>query len=174
MQVNFKVRGVEAVQAFMRSVPYGAVKVALKAFSEYVLGDERHGLRHPDPYKYASRARAYGSTGATFENGAPVPDGYFSAKQFRYVAAITHGFTDRGPHRTGESTRAWQAVPRNNGYQYTLKNDTTGGYFTRHETRQARQLKNVGWRKVSAVLAANYLGGIKAAIAAVKKFLKTK
>ena len=174
MKVRFSIRGVEAVQAFLRSVPYGATKVALAAFSEYIVGNKSHGLRHPDPYKYASRAKAYGNTGARFENGRPVPDGYFSAKQFRYVAAITHGFKDRGSKRTGESTDAWQAVPRNDGYRYTLTNNTPGGYWTRDETRQARQLGNVGWRKVSDVLADNYLGGIRAAIAAVNAHLKSK
>lgn len=174
MQINFRIRGVEAVQSFLRAIPRGAVRVALQAFSEYIVGNEQHGLRHAEPYKYASRADAYGSTGATFENGKPVPDGYFSAKQFRYVAWKTKGFTDLGDKRTGKSTAAWKAEPRNDGYRYSLTNNEPGGYYTRHETRQARQLGNVGWRKVSQVVADNYLGGIRSAVAAVKKFLAQK
>ena len=54
MQVKFRVRNVKAVQDFLKSVPRGAVPVALKAFAEYVLGNDRHGLRHNEPYKYVS------------------------------------------------------------------------------------------------------------------------
>jgi len=174
MKVRFSIRGIDKVKAYLASVPRGTMRVALDAIARWLIGDSQGGLMHPEPYKYASRAKAYGYTGAKFENGARVPAGYFSAKQFRYVAAITHGFKDRGSKRIGESTDAWQAVPRNDGYRYTLTNNTPGGYWTRDETRQARQLGNVGWRKVSDVLADNYLGGIRAAIAAVNAHLKSK
>jgi hypothetical protein len=176
MQINFRIRGVEAVQSFLRAIPRGAVRVALQAFSEYVVGNEQHGLRHAEPYKYASRARAYGYTGAKFENGNPVPAGYFSAKQFRYVMAkIASGeMTPGTENRTGKSTAAWQAVPRNDGYRYTLSNGERGAYYTRDDKGQARQPANVGWRKVSQVVTDNYLGGIRSAVAAVKKFLASK
>lgn len=157
----------------MRAVPHGVKKVALEAFSNYVVGNERHGLRHADPYKFSSRARAYGQTGAKFENGKPVPAGYFSAKQFRYVAWKTKGFTDLGRKEPLTSLPAWKVTPINNGYNYRIENNTTGGFYTRHDTRQARQLGNVGWRKTMVVLAANYIGGIRAAIIAVNKYLKS-
>jgi hypothetical protein len=174
MQVKIKVRGIEAVQSFLRAMPRGTLKVALAAFTKYIVGNEQRGLRHADPYKFASRAKAYGATGATFENGNPVPDGYFSAKQFRFVAAKTKGFTDIGRKPPVKNVAAWKFTETKNGYGASISNDTTGGFFTRDDKRQARQLGNVGWRKVGAVIAANYLGAIRHAQAEVKKYLKSK
>jgi len=173
MMINFKIRGVEKVQEYLASLPYGVTKIALTALTEYVIGDETHGLKHPDPYKYASRAKAYGYTGAKFENGNPVPAGYFSAKQFRYVAAITKGFTMRGENRTGNSTDAWQYVEVS-PYNIKIVNPEPGAYWTRDDSGQARQPANVGWRKVSAVIEANIKGAMKHATAEVNNYLKSK
>ncbi len=177
MQIKFRIRNVEAVQSFLRAIPRGAVKVALEAFTDYIIGDESHGLRHAEPYKFVKRKSAYGFTGAKFENGKPVPAGYFSKEQFRYVAWKTKGFTQNmgsASNRTGESTAAWKAVPRNDGYRFTIQNNTAGGYWTRHDKKQARQLGKVGWRKIMTVLADNYKGGIRHAVAAVKAYLDKK
>lgn len=163
MQVKFRIRGVEAVQAFLRAVPRGAVKVALQAFSEYILGNDQHGLRHNEPYKYVTRKAAYGVT-------------FFTEKQRRWFFwALRTGQIDPGSgKRTGETSRAWKAEPRNNGYRYTLTNNTAGGYYTRDDYGQARQPAKVGWRKVRDVVDANYLGGIRAVTAAVKNYLQSK
>jgi hypothetical protein len=163
MQVKFRIRGVEAVQAFLRAVPRGAVKVALQAFSEYILGNDQHGLRHNEPYKYVTRKAAYGVT-------------FFTEKQRKWFFwALNTGQIDPGSgKRTGETSKAWKAEPRNDGYRYTLTNNTPGGYYTRDDYGQARQPAKVGWRKVSAVLTANYAGAIRAAVAAVKKYLQSK
>jgi len=164
MQIKFRIRNVEAVQSFLRAIPKGAVRVALEAFTEYVIGNEEHGLRHADPYKYVSRKSAYGVT-------------FFTNKQRRWFwGAVKRGEIAFPIHyiRTKKSTAAWKAVPRNDGYRFTIQNNTTGGYWTRHDTRQARQLGKVGWRKIMTVLADNYKGGIRAAVAAVKKYLDKK
>lgn len=163
MNVKFRVRGVEAVQAFLRSVPHGAVKVALEAFTEYVVGNDAHGLKHNEPYRYITRKSAYGFS-------------FFTDKQRRFFFwALKEGIIDPGSgKRTGETSAAWKAEPRNDGYRYTITNNTAGGYYTRDDKGQARQPAKVGWRKVSDVLAANYLGGIRAAIAAVKIYLQSK
>jgi len=163
MQIKFRIRNVEAVQSFLRAIPKGAVRVALEAFTEYVIGNESHGLRHADPYKYVTRKAAYGFS-------------FFTDKQRRWFFwALNTGKIDPGSgKRTGESTAAWKAVPRNDGYRFTIQNNTAGGYWTRHDTRQARQLGKVGWRKIMIVLADNYKGGIRHAVAAVKKYLNKK
>lgn len=160
MKVNFRVRNIEAVQSFLRSVPKGALKVALEAFTEYVIGNDAHGLKHNDPYKYVSRKSAYGVS-------------FFTEKQRRWFWA--NGGPDMiGKPRTGATSEAWKAVPSSNEYQYKIVNNTAGGYYTRDDKGQARQPAKVGWRKVSQVLADNYLGGIRAAVAAVKRYLKDK
>lgn len=163
MQVKFKIRGVEAVNSFLRAVPRGAVRVALKAFSEYILGNDSHGLRHNETYRYITRKSAYGVS-------------FFTEKQRRWFFwALNTGQIDPGSgKRTGETSKAWKAEPRNDGYRYTITNNTAGGYYTRDDYGQARQPAKVGWRKVSAVLTANYAGAIRAAVAAVKKYLQSK
>lgn len=164
MLIKFRIRNVEAVQSFLRAIPRGAVKVALEAFTAYVIGDESHGLRHADPYKFVTRKSAYGFS-------------FFTPKQKRWFFwALKTGKIDPGSgKRTGESTVAWKAVPRNDGYRFTVQNNTAGGYWTRHDKKQARQLGKVGWRKIMTVLADNYKGGIRHAVAAVKAYLqKTK
>ena len=161
MQIKFRIRNVEAVQSFFRAIPRGAVKVALEAFTDYIIGDESHGLRHADPYKFVTRKSAYGFS-------------FFTDKQRRWFFwALKTGKIDPGSgKRTGESTAAWKAVPRNDGYRFTVQNNTAGGYWTRHDKKQARQLGKVGWRKIMTVLADNYKGGIRHAVAAVKGYLQ--
>ena len=163
MQIKFRIRNVEAVQSFLRAIPRGAVKVALEAFTGYIIGDESHGLRHADPYKFVTRKSAYGFS-------------FFTDKQRRWFFwALKTGKIDPGSgKRTGESTAAWKAVPRNDGYRFTIQNNTAGGYWTRHDKKQARQLGKVGWRKIMTVLADNYKGGIRHAVAAVKAYLDKK
>ena len=163
MQIKFRIRNVEAVQSFLRAIPRGAVKVALEAFTDYVIGDESHGLRHAEPYKFVTRKSAYGFS-------------FFTPKQRRWFFwALKNGKIDPGSgKRTGESTAAWKAVPRNDGYRFTVQNNTAGGYWTRHDKKQARQLGKVGWRKIMTVLADNYKGGIRHAVAAVKAYLDKK
>jgi hypothetical protein len=64
--------------------------------------------------------------------------------------------------------------PLNNGYNYKIVNDTAGAYHTRDDAGQARQPAKVGWRKVSQVVADNYLGAVRHAVAAVKRYLASK
>lgn len=176
MNVKSKVRNVAAVQSFLRSVPRGMLKVALEAFTEYIIGNDAHGLKHTEPYKYASRKAAYGVTGATFKNGKPVPAGYFSKEQYFYVMAkIAKGEITPGTPRPnrGESSKYWRSVPSSNGYQYKILNDKPAQYWARDDIGQPRQIERTNLRKVSKVLADNYLGGIRAAVAAVKKYLVT-
>lgn len=177
MNVNFKVRGIEAVQSFLASVPRGALRVALEAFTEYIIGNEQRGLKHVEPYKYASRKAAYGYTGAKFDNGKPVPPGYFSKEQFFYVmGAISRGEIKPGTPRSnrGESARAWVSVPLNNGYRMNIVNNKPGQYWARDDKGQPRQISLTNWRKVTKVLVDNYLGGLRAAVSAVNKYLKGK
>jgi hypothetical protein len=166
MNVEFKVRGLEAVQAFIKSIPRGVMKVGLKAFTEYVIGNARHGLKHEEPYRYVSRAQAYG----VVKPG--VPAGYFSMKQFRYVAAITDGFTNFKSYRPAQSSDAWTYRESKGGYAYTITNPMPSAYWQRDDKGQARQLGLVGWRKVAAVIVANYEGARRAAVLAVNKWIK--
>ena len=157
MQTSFRIRGVQELQAFLKKLPRGSLRVGLRAFSEYVLGNERHGLRHTEPYKYVTRKSAYGIT-------------FFTEKQRRWFWA--NGGPDMiGNNRTGESANAWTLVEKNNGYKISLQNQTRAAFYTRDDKGQARQPAKVGWRKTSAVVAANTAGAMRAANAAVKKWI---
>ena len=173
MKIRFDIKGVEQVRTYLLNVAAYVPHVAINAIAEFL----RLKLAIPHPYKYASRARAYGSTGAKFANGSPVPDGYFSAKQFFYVMAkIADGTITPGTeNRTGKSSKAWTYEPikagQTKGY---ILNPSPGAYYTMSDTGQARQPANVGWLKSSMVIAANIKGAFDAAIAAVNKHLKSK
>lgn len=163
MEVKIVVRGIEQISAFIKTVPHGTTRVALKAIAEWFIGTPERGLRRYSPYKYITRARAYGQT-------------FVSDKQRRYVMArIREGSIDPGaPHRTGQTQRGWYATPTNGGYGYTIKNDTPGAYYTRHNTGQARLNALAGWRKVREVIETNIKGAMRHANAAVRAFLKGK
>ena len=165
MNVSFKIRNVERVKKYLENVPKGTVRVALIAISEWLIGDSQSGLRHPEPYKYVSRKSAYGVS-------------FFTPKQRRWFFwALNEGIIKPGQNnRTGESENAWHFTPQEKGktYVYKLQNDTPGGFWTRDDKRQARQLGKVGWWKVSMVVKKNMTGALKAARVAVNAFLKTK
>ncbi len=161
MQVKFNIRNVKRVQDFLKSLPRGVVKVAIKALAEYIVGDNSHGLKKSEPYKYVTRKSAYGMT-------------FFTEKQRRWFWA--NGGPDMiGNNRTGKSAEAWTFAPIEGAGVYRMKvtNNTTAAYFTRDDKGQARQPARVGWRKVSAVIAANMRGAIRHANAEVRKYIKS-
>jgi hypothetical protein len=162
MQVNFKVRGIEKVNEFLASVPRGGVKIALQAFTEYVIGNESHGLKRPEPYKYITRKVAYGET-------------FSSDAQRAYVMAkIRSGdITPGRENRTGNSEDAWQHVAVSE-YNYKITNPEPGAYWTRDDYGQANQPALVGWRKVSQVISDNFDGGVRAATARLNEWLKSR
>jgi len=50
MNVNFKLRGNPELEEKLEQLPYGYKRVALEAFTDYTIGDERHGLKwYPEP-----------------------------------------------------------------------------------------------------------------------------
>ena len=155
-KISVQVRGVDAVIAKIKKVP-GGIKPFLAAVALYLLGDESHGLRHADPYKYVTRKKAYGVT-------------FFTDKQRKWFFA-NGGASMIGNHRTGASSRAWTATATNGGYGYKLSNSTTAAYYTRSDSGQARQPALVGWRKVSVVIKNNTAGAIRAGMAAYRKFI---
>jgi len=164
MNVSFRVRSTKKIQAYLRSLPYGTRKVGLAAVAEYLLGDERHGLRHDEPQKYISRKQAGYTT---------------SAKMMRYFFAV--GILERLPgggiklnhyKRTGDTAAAWTSREANKGYAVFLENDKLGAYYTRDNSGQTRQHALAGRRKVSKVVADNLVGAIRHANAKVGEWLR--
>jgi len=163
MEVRFRLRSLDAVKAYLKTVPYGGLKVGFEAFTRYIIGNTSHGLRHDEPQRYVSRKAA----------------GYKTSRaQMRYFFAVgilerTSGGGVKLNHykRSGKTASAWIATPTNNGYGYTISNDQPGAYWTRDNDGQTRQHGMAGRRKVTAVIAANLQGAVRSMVAAVKKYL---
>lgn len=160
MNISFKLRGIDEVIQYLKTVPYGAMKVGLRAVTEYIVGNAAHGLRHQEPYKYVTRKSAYGMT-------------FFTEKQRRWFWA--NGGPDMiGNNRTGNSAKAWTFKELNNGYFMRIENPTAAAYYQRDNSGQARQLGKVGWRKIMQVVTDNMAGAIRHANAEIKKYLGSK
>jgi hypothetical protein len=161
MNIRLIPRNLDTVQAYLKALPRGVMKVALFAVTEYIIGDESHGLRHDEPYKYVSRAKAYGET-------------FVSDRQRRLVMAkIGSGEIQPGSrqHSPTEASQGYRAAETQRGY--TITNSKEGAYWTRSEA-QPRQLALIGWRKMAKVAADNMAGALRHANATVRKFLERK
>lgn len=153
MNVRISIKGVEKVKQFMIAAPKYLNDIVTKTIAEYLLGEPGEAgdagstsLRGYSAYKFARRDKAYGKV-------SDAPAGYFSWKQFRYVAWKTEGFTTNmgsAQYRTGASGRAWQMSKIPTGYQ--LYNASPGMVWARKPGTQARQLVNAGWRDVFRVM----------------------
>lgn len=170
MNIRFKASGVEEFSNFIQALPRGVKVAAMRAVSYYLVGRENEALRKEPAEKFVRRADAYGSTGATFENGNPVPDGYFSAKQFRYVAAITEGFTKKYD-RTHTIANAWEYHETNSDWdRVNIQNNAPGAEYVVGDG-QSRHEALVGWRKWRQAIGDNMAGAIRYAQEMVDKFI---
>jgi len=152
------IRNLKKVQDYIKSVPHGAKKEAVEAVTEYIIGDESHGLSHDDPYKQTTRKAVYGQT---FESDA----------QRRYVMAAIKDGTIKIGKRNPDPTKAGQAYTAkytNNGYNATIQNKQEGAYWT----RIWGGWKN--WRSYDKVIRDNIKGAMKHATARVNALLKAK
>ena len=163
MQIRFNIRNLKEIQSFLKELPRGTRKAGVEAFARAIIGNKRRGLKHDDPYKFVTRKRAY-------KKVSDAPPGYFSWKQFRYVAAITKGFTEFYK-RTGATSEAWTLRPTSGGYGYAIENKSRGAYYIRDDEGQAAQPRLVGWRKTMKVIADNMDGAKRATLAAVKRWI---
>ena len=152
------IRGIKEVQKYLATVPRGAVKVGVRAFAEYLIGDGRRGLSHDDPYKQTTRKAVYGQT---FESEA----------QRKYVmGAIADGRIQigrRNPDPTIQS-RGYKINETNSGYGATIVNEKEGAYWA----RKWGGWRN--WRSFKQVVMDNLRGATRSATQAVNRYLKDK
>jgi len=157
MNIKYRVAGVEEVTAWIKSLPRGVKAAGMRAISEYIIGDERHGLRHDVSYRYISRKQAY------------PPTGWQSDKQRRYVMwAIKSGVIKIGrKHDPTHYSKSWNWKQENSQWDRT---DITGKLpFDRFPSRH-----NIlgGWRHYMDVISTNMVGAMQAGQRAVNKLLK--
>lgn len=154
--ISFKVRGLEEVQAFLKSLPRGTMKVAIAAMSEYILGDDTHGLRHYPPRR---------------SHGAGNPYRWQSEKQRRAFFA-TKGFGKGIPSRRSyELSRGWQQSV--DPYRKTLFNRVPYAKYVMGNQQQKGHTTD-GWRKIGKVITDNVKGGMLRARQAVAKWIANK
>jgi hypothetical protein len=123
---------------------------ATEEASKYLVGNGSHGLSHYPPYRYNSRASAYGFT-------------FSSDRQRRKVMAmIRNGEILPGyPRRTGNTQRSWAIIY--DGVKTRIINPTAGALYTVGDPGQARLNELGGWRRLGLIIASNENGMIRAA-----------
>lgn len=160
-EIKVVVRNLDIVNKFLKELPRGTLRTGLRAIAEYLLGDESHGLRHYEPYKYVKPFRSYSLDPAK------------AAKQRRWIFAhldIIGQNNRRGMN--GGTISAWQMKETNNGYGFTLSNNSKGAGWIWGDNTQTRHQKAVGHRKLSDKIASNMKGAIRHALAMVNKWIK--
>lgn len=150
---------------YLHELPRGVKMAAMKAFAFYLIGNEQHGLKHEPTWKFVSRAQAYGKV-------SDAPPGYFSWKQFRYVAKITDGFTKIPYNRAHNMSGSWTFNARDNNWtMVSVTNDVPGVDYVMGD-KQSRHEALVGWRKWRVVIASNFAGAMREARRAIAPLLR--
>jgi len=154
--ISFKIRGVEEINNFFKSLPRGTMKAAIAAFTTYLLGDDRHGLRHAPP------RRAHGP-------GNPYK--WQSDKQ-RKAYFASNGFGGGIPSkRTGKVNSSWQASV--DPYRKTVFNRLNYARYVMGARQQMGHAAD-GWRKVAKVISDNMKGGMLRARQAVARWIASR
>lgn len=167
MNVQFKLSGIKEFKAFIQNFSEGFKVRAMRAIAYYLAGRDGEALRKEPPNKFVTRASAYGDVST---DGAP--PGYFSMKQFRYVAAITDGFTKKYD-RTHTISQSWEYHETNSQWdRVNIQNNAPGADYVVGDG-QSRHEALVGWRKWRVVIAENMEAAIQYAQTEVDKLIRS-
>lgn len=154
--IRITIRNISEWISFLQSIPNGVKGIAMRAFAEYIIGNEQHGLRHYPGYKYVSRKKAYGRTFSSnaqqrwfFANGAKV-----------------------GNYRTMRLQRGWKIGGSAQTRLYIINPVPYASYVMGNA--QANQPRLAGWKHFMEIVNNNFKGGIRAAQAAVNAWLGSK
>lgn len=156
MQIKFSVRGLKELQDYLHSLPRGVRIAAMRAFSEYVVGDESHGLKHEPSQK---------------THGPDNPYQWQSEKQ-RKAFFATDGFGQGIPTvRTHEGVNSWTVIEKDSNW--TQVKIEGGNKFVQGEWQQRGHAAD-GWRKYTDIIKTNMTGALRAANVAVQAWLRKK
>ena len=156
--ISFKMRGVEQLNTFLKSLPHGSMVEAIKAMGEYFVGNEQHGLRHYPP---------------RVNHGPVNPYKWQSDKQRRSYFA-SKGFGKGIPsQRSGDLANGWTLSSESDPYRRTLFNRVPYARYVMGQRQQTGHLVDK-WRKMGKVIEDNIKGGMRAANLAVDKWLKAR
>jgi len=154
--IKFSIHGIKEVKEYIAGLPRGVKIAAMRAFATYIIGDERHGLKH-EP--------------AQVTHGPGNPFKWTSDKQRRGFFA-SDGFGQGIPTtRTHEGVNSWTMTEKDSSW--TSVKIEGGNVFVQGDWQQ-RGHKADGWRKYTDVVTTNIAGALRAAITAVSDWLKSK
>lgn len=158
--IKVKVRGLEDVIKFIESVPRGTRGDAIQAIAEYIIGDDRHGLKHYPAYKKVTRRQAFG-----------IP--FFSEKQRRWFFwALKSGRLTLPYKRTNKLKNAWRIT--GDRWRPVIRNDMPYAHHVMSDDRQSRMQKKIGWRTMGKNIQDNMKGAIQKANQVIQAWIKKR
>lgn len=177
--IKVTMKGVEELQKFLDDLPRGSKIAAMRAATEYLIGNDQRGLKHEVKDKFVNRADAYPEAPKVptrFSRDSDIfsmaPKGYFSWAQFHHVGMMTNWFTEKYT-RTHEIRDSWKSSESDSNWtSVKITNDADGAKWVFGDKTQARQPARVGWRTVSAIIGTNIKGMLQAADRAVQTWIK--
>jgi hypothetical protein len=156
MQIRFTVRNLDVVKKLMRDIPRGVKVAAMEAFTDYIIGDKNHGLKHEPSQK---------------EHGPGNPFEWTSEKQ-RKAFFATDGFGQGIPTvRTHEGVNSWTRETKDSNW--TQVYITGGNKFVQGDDQQIGHKKD-GWRTYTDIVTTNLKGAYRKALKAVNDWLNKK
>jgi hypothetical protein len=157
MVVRIKVRGIKETEAFLQQVPHGTRKAAAQSYADYLIGNERHGLKHYPAYRKVTRKQVYGQT-------------FASNKQRRWFFASLRDGTLKLPYvRTQKLRDGWEKTKSE--FRPVIRNLVP---YAKHVLGddQSRMSAKIGWRTWQKNVTDNMRGALRAANQAVARWLK--
>lgn len=156
MQIKFSLRGVKEVKEYLASLPRGVKIAAMRAYSEYIIGDENHGLKHEPSQKTHDENNPY----------------QWQSERQRKAFFATDGFGQGIPTvRTHEGVNSWTLKETDSNW--TQVKIEGGNAFVQGDWQQKGHAAD-GWRKYADILKTNMAGAMQKAIAAVNDWLRKK
>ena len=153
--ITARLHGQKELTAYLKKVQRGTKINAMTAATGYILGDERHGLRHAPK---------------RVQHGESNPYQWQSEKQRRAYFA-TDGFGGGIPYqRTDELVNAWEIVHSSDWRRVAIENTWDKATFVIGDDQQKGH-KADGWRYYLDVVKTNLKGAIQAAQRAADAFV---
>jgi hypothetical protein len=172
--IKVSVRGLDEVRRRRAERSKEAKFFAEGKVAEYLVGDERHGLKHEPYYKHVNRYAGFPEASYTAQDGHEVV-GWHSLKQQQYVmASIREGRITPGVENRSHTLRdGWKAAPVNNTF-WRISNDVPYANYVMGDEGQTRMHALIGWRRYSVVVASNLKGAFRHAQAELKKWFASR
>jgi hypothetical protein len=150
--------GIPELMAWLNTLVRGIKITAVRAFDEYLIGDETHGLKH-NP--------------ARVEHGPNNPYRWQSDKQ-RKAYFATGGFGGGIPYtRTGGLAAGWKYTEQDSNYTTSkIYNEVPSARYVQGRDIQRGHIAD-GWRTMWDVISTNLAGAKRHAQAKVKEYLAT-